>query len=214
MPLSPQERALADRIETFKRAFPNWPASWPLLVREKDRGVLYGLWLIGATWGNESDFYGSYPRGYLKRIMALFPTEPKTILDRGLEARDILHVFSGSLKPGPYVRLDINAELEPDIVGSVYDASKLFFGKRPFRLVIADPPYSAVDAEHYNAPMVDRGKAIRALAQVTKPGGHLVWLDVCWPLHSKTQWRTVGRITVIRSTNHRVRMCTIFERAA
>lgn len=182
---------------------------------EKDvRDVLYATWLIGATWGNESPFYGSYPRGYLKRVSALFPTEPRTMRDRGIESREILHAFSGSLAAGPYVRLDINPELEPDVIGTVYDAQKLFLSRRPFRLVIADPPYSSADAEHYGTPMVNRGKAIRALAAVMKPGGHLVWLDVVWPIHAKAQWKTVGRITVIRSTNHRVRMATIFERAA
>lgn len=42
----------------------------------------------------------------------------------------------------------------------------------------------------------------------------LVWLDVVWPMFRKSEWRTVGRITVIRSTNHRARIATIFERVA
>lgn len=55
-----------------------------------------------------------------------------------------------------------------------------------------------------------RGEEVK----VTKPGGHLVWLDVCWPMHRKVEWVTVGRIAIVRSTNHRVRMATIFERCA
>jgi hypothetical protein len=41
-----------------------------------------------------------------------------------------------------------------------------------------------------------------------------VWLDQVWPMHRKDEWRTVGRILLQRSTNHRVRLVSIFERAA
>lgn len=60
--------------------------------------------------------------------------------------------------------------------------------------------------------MVNRGKATRALAQVVDPGGFLVWLDTVWPMHRKAEWRTVGRILLQRSTNHRARIVSIFER--
>jgi hypothetical protein len=159
-------------------------------------------------------FYGSYPPGYLAKLNALFPAAPQTIRDRGLIAADILHVFSGTLPPGPYQRLDIDPTSDAELIGSVYNVRKLVLGRRPFRLVLADPPYSAADAAHYETAMVDRRRAIAALAQVTRVGGHLVWLDTVWPMHSKTQWVTVGRITIVRSTNHRIRMATIFERAA
>jgi hypothetical protein len=205
---------LADRIAAFKLAYSKWPASWPYLVTEQGRDVLYATWLIGAAYGNESDYFGAYPRGYVKRVMALFPTAPQTLRDRGLEAKTILHAFSGSLPPGAYVRLDINAEMSPEYIGSVYDVSKLFLGRRPFRLVLADPPYSAVHSLKYGTPMIDRRRATAALARVTQPGGHLVWLDQVWPMHRKDQWLTVGRIAIVRSTNHVVRMATIFERAA
>jgi hypothetical protein len=51
-----------------------------------------------------------------------------------------------------------------------------------------------------------------AIAQVIQPGLHLVWLDTVWPMHRKAEWRTVGRITLLRSTNHRLREVSIFER--
>jgi hypothetical protein len=205
---------LADRVAAFRAAYAQWPASWPHLVKEQGRDVLYATWLIGQDYRGTSKLYGAYPPGFVKRVMALFPTEPQTLRDRGLEPSAILHIFSGSLPPGPYVRVDVNPETSPDHVWSVYDLAKLCLGKRPFRLVLADPPYSAADSEIYKTPTIDRRRAIAALATVTKPGGHLVWLDVCWPMHRKAQWTTVGRITIVRSTNHRIRMATIFERAA
>ena len=44
------------------------------------------------------------------------------------------------------------------------------------------------------------------------PAAFVVWLDTVWPMHRKDTWRTVGRILLQRSTNHRVRLVTLFER--
>lgn len=191
-----------DRANAFIDAFPKNPASHPWLVREQGRDVLYAVWVIGNDYRNKSRYYGSYPPGFLQRVMALYP-----------EVGDsVLHVFSGSLPAGHYTRLDIDPGVEPDVVGSVYDADELL--QRTFRLIVADPPYSLADAQKYASKRaVNRGKATRALARVAAPGGHLAWLDTCWPIHSKKEWLTVGRILVQRSTNHRTRVLTLFERA-
>jgi hypothetical protein len=192
---------LADRILSFKMAFAKWPASWPYLVKEQKRDVLYATWLIGNSYRNATRYYGAYPPGYVDRVMALFP-------DVGAGA--ILHAFSGSLPPGPYTRCDSHQDAE--LRCSVYDLPNV--AKYFYRLIVADPPYSADDARRYATAAVDRRRALGALAAVTEPGGHLVWLDTCWPMHAKRQWTTVGRICVVRSTNHRIRMATIFERTA
>jgi 16S rRNA G966 N2-methylase RsmD len=135
-------------------------------------------------------------------VQALFPdvTDPA----------DVLHVFSGSLPAGPYVRCDSLQDAE--LRCSVYDLAATTPAK--FRLVLADPPYSAADAVKYGTPMVDRRRAMAALAGVVEPGGFVVWLDQVWPMHSKREWVTVGRILLQRSTNHRVRVVSIFERVA
>lgn len=93
----------------------------------------------------------------------------------------------------------------------MYDVPRLF-GATRFRLIMADPPYSQQDATHYQTPAIYRRRALAALAEVTAPGGFCVWLDTVWPMHSKRQWRTCGRIALTRSTNHRLRDITIFER--
>jgi hypothetical protein len=192
---------LTERAAAYARAFPNWPASWPRVGQEQGRDVLYAIWLIGNDYRNKTTFYGAYPKSYLPRVMALFPDAA---------AEHTLHVFSGSLPAGPYLRCDVKEDAEYPC--SVYDLPQRVLPL--FDLVLADPPYSAVDAQRYGTPMVNRGKALRALAAITRPGGHCVWLDCTWPMHSKEQWLTVGRIPIIRSTNHRVRLCTIFERMA
>lgn len=191
---------LRDRAAAYAAAFAGRP---PLqVVREKARDVLYGVWMGGQNYRSRSSFYGSYPPGYLDRVMALFPDVPPT-------PETVLHVFSGSLPPGPYARVDSHQPAE--YACNVYDLPTQAAGQQ-WRLAIADPPYSAADAQRYGTPPLDRGRALRALASVVAPGGHLVWLDCVWPMHLTQQWITVGRITFVRSTNHRVRLVSIFER--
>src|SRR5690606_25593272 len=122
-----------------------------------------------------------------------------------------LHAFSGSLPAGPYIRCDSRQEAE--LPCSVNDVPDLITSP-VFDLVLADPPYSDEHAKRYGTPMVDRLRATRSLARVTRRGGFLAWLDERWPMHRKTEWITVGRIFLETSTNRRVRKVSIFERAA
>lgn len=194
---------LQERADHYAQVFAKFPASHLRVVREKRQDVLYGTWLIGQDYRNKTKFYGAYPPGYLDRVSALFPDVHQSPLT-------VLHAFSGSLPVGEYTRCDMKqpAELSCD----VRDLNPTAHGS--FRLVTADPIYSALDAEKYGVPMTDRGTVTRSLARVTRMSGHLVWLDCVWPMFSKTQWRTVGRIALVRSTNHRVRLVSIFERVS
>jgi len=204
---------LQQRAGAYAAKFPGRP---PLqLVTEgvgKNRhDVIYGQWLIGNDYRNKTRYYGAYPAGYLDRVMALFP-------DCGPGWNKPLHVFSGSLpKSDAYATYDVNPDLQPDFCGSVYDIKHwmtLGATELLWSLILADPPYSSEDAKKYGTPMVNRARVMRALASVALVGGHLVWLDTVWPMHRKDEWRTVGRIALTRSTNHRVRMLTILERVA
>lgn len=197
--------ALEDRVAAFRARFPRFPGAVPSIGQEAGRSVLYAIWILGNRYGNHSDYYGSYPHGFLPRTMALFPERRRR--------EEILHAFSGSLRRGPYLRLDANRRLEPELVGEVTNVARLVRG-RPFSLVVADPPYSPADAKRYGMPMVNRNRAIAALGRVVRRGGFLVWLDTVWPMHRVDEWVTVGRIFLVISTNHRVRLCSIFQRVA
>jgi hypothetical protein len=194
---------LLERAESYARAFAKFPASHLRLVRERGGECLYGTWLIGNDYRNKTRYYGAYPAGFLPRVEALFPDAEG----------DVLHAFSGSLPAGNYTRCDVNPANGAELVCDVLELPSVIT-HGGYRLVVADPPYSKADATKYATPMVNRGKATRALAGVTMPGGFLVWLDTVWPMFSGRLWRTVGRICLVRSTNHRVRMVTIFERVA
>lgn len=199
---------IQQRADAYAASFPDRP---PLQVVTEGKGkdrhdVLYGQFVIGNDYTNKTNYYGAYPHGYLERIAAMFP---------GVQgAARVLHAFSGSLPAGNYSRCDVKqpAELQCRVEDLPKHESFLKFG--PWDLIYADPPYSAADAAKYETGMVHRGRATCALAQVLRVGGHLVWLDTTWPMHRKAELRTVGRIGLTRSTNHRVRMVSIFERVA
>lgn len=167
---------LQDRAQAFETVFAKWPASWPRLVRERDRDVLYATWLIGNDYRGSNALYGAYPPGFVQRVSALFPDATE----------NVLHAFSGALPPGPYSRLDVVDRCGvPDLrfhQGNICDVGQIFKDRVPFELVLADPPYSSADAAKYGTATVDRRRAMAALAQVTRVGGHLAWLDTVWPI--------------------------------
>ncbi len=165
------------------------------------RSWIVGTWVMGQNYTVKSQYYGGYPAGYLKRIKALFP-----------DKKAILHLFSGKVDtvtlPGKTV--DINAANCPDYVD---DAQTL--GNVPleeFNLVVADPPYSVEDAERYQTTMVKRNRVMQALGERCNPGTYVVWLDQVLPMYRKNQWEIDGVIGMLKSTNHRFRVVTIFRR--
>lgn len=210
-----------DHALYYNEAFPKRP---PLAY---GNGMVTDTWMIGACYKNPSrnpdgtPFYGSYPYGYLERIHAMFP-----------DARKVLHAFSGGLtlqaardawtdnvqqsvfdwQQCELELVDIHGPEQgryPTWQGDVCAMPEDWHGR--FDLILADPPYSKEDAAKYDTPMVSRREVIASLYNVAAPGGNLVWLDQVWPQHRKAQWKTWGTIGLVRSTNHRVRMVSLFE---
>jgi SAM-dependent methyltransferase len=184
MPHSVQEIA-----DGYNRAFPDRP---PLIY---SHGWLYGVFMIGNDYRNKTRLYGAYPHGLLDRYGAMFNIKAK-----------VLHIFSGSLPPGDYTRVDIKQDA--DIKGDVQELSKLV-PENHFDLVFADPPYTKADADKYGTKMPNKKKVIHEVYKVLKPGGLMVWLDTQWPMFRKSEFHLVGTIGLIRSTNHRVRFIFI-----
>lgn len=190
---------LKARAKAYNEAFPQFPDSH-LHASSK---WIQGTWIMGNDYKG-SGYYGSYPPGYLKRINALFPE----LQDEKTKA---LHLFSGSLEPGNYVRFDKKEELKPDICGDAHELSS-FFTKGYFDIIFADPPYSEECAKHYGTPMVKRKIVLEQCLKVLKKGGFLVWMDQVIPIYSKARMKWCGAISVWRSTNHRIRGIMIYKR--
>ena len=187
---------LQERLDNYYKEL-DFPKS--VFLGEDNR--LYGTWVMGNNYQVKSEYYGGYPYGYLKRIKALFP-----------DKKNVLHLFSGKVGKDIFdgITIDINPDNNPDIVGSA-DNLGFIFG-REFDLILADPPYSIEDCDHYKTTMIKRNVVLRECSKVLKEGGHLVWLDQVLPMYRKDEFKVIGYIGMVKSTNHRFRVITIFEK--
>jgi hypothetical protein len=186
-----------ERIRNYVRQT-GFPKS--LFISEDGRVV--GTWIMGNDYRVKSAYYGGYPAGYLRRVRALFP-----------DKRRVLHLFSGKVDlaalPGDTV--DINADLSPTYVDDAQRLENVPLGA--YDLILADPPYSVEDAERYRTTMIKRNVVMRAL-QGAAAGTHVVWLDQVLPMYRKDAFAIDAVIGMVKSTNHRFRVVTIFRRLA
>lgn len=185
-----------DRVANYAKVtgFPN--ALFP-----SGDGRVIGLWVMGNDYRVKSGLYGGYPAGYLKRIRALFPEKTKC-----------LHLFSGKVdtKLFPGVTVDINPEHKPDYVDDAQTLTKVPL--EDFDLVMADPAYSKEDSVHYGTPMIERNKVMRVLGERLTSGCHVIWLDQVLPMYRKDTFAVEAYIGMVKSTNHRFRVITIFRK--
>lgn len=184
---------IQDRAHLYNAAFPQFPDSH---FKISERWVS-ATWILGNDYRG-SGMYGSYPPGYMPRVASLFPDVSRP-----------LHLFGGSLTKGITLDRRLNTEVKPRVQG---DALALPFLEDSFDLCYADPPYSDMDAERYATPMPDRRKVLYEVHRVVRVGGFLVWMDTVLPMYRKDMWHWCGAISLWRSTNHRVRGVSIFER--
>jgi len=190
---------------------PGWPERIENYRREIRRaaylgyedGWCFGTWFLGNSWAVKSGYYGGYPAGYLKRVRALFPDKHR-----------VLHLFSGlvDVEQFPGDTLDIRPEANPTYLCDAHTLEGVPVGD--YDLILADPPYSAEDADHYGTPLVSRNKVVAALAPRMAPGAHLAWLDQAQPMYAKALLQPEAAIGIVRSTNHRIRMLLIWRRRA
>jgi len=170
-----------------------------LYVAEDGRVV--GTWIMGNDYRVKSGYYGGYPAGYLKRVASLFP-----------DRKRVLHVFSGKvdLAAMPGDTVDCNPAMKPDWHADAHDLSSVPL--HTYDLVLADPPYSVEDAERYQTTMVKRNVVMRSLAAGMSAGARVVWLDQVLPMYRKDEWSIEAVIGMVKSTNHRFRVVTVFRR--
>lgn len=205
------ERQLADanarlrrrRIMTPQDRINNYcqQTGYPRNIFLGEDGRIVGTWIMGNNYTVKSGYYGGYPHGYLKRIKAMFP-----------DKLNVLHLFSGcvDLEALPGKTCDINPERNPDYVDDAQSLKSV--PVEEFDLVCADPQYSVEDSEHYGVSMVKRNQVMKSLGARLKSGAHVVWLDQVLPVYRKDQFTLEATIGMMKSTNHRFRMVTIFKK--
>jgi hypothetical protein len=186
-----------DRIENYAHV-----TGFPKCLFIGEDGRVVGTWIMGNDYRVKSTYYGGYPAGYLKRVRALFPDKQR-----------VLHLFSGKvdLAAFPGDTVDINNDLTPTYIDNAQ--SLKLVPLEQYDLVLADPPYSVEDCEHYGTSMVKRNLVMRALQRLTT-GAHVVWLDQVLPMYRKDHFKVEAVIGMWKSTNHRFRGITIFAKVA
>lgn len=183
------------RIENYE-----FETSFPTSLFVGGDGRLVGTWIMGNDYRVKSEFYGGYPNTYLPRVRSLFR-----------EKKRVLHLFSGKVDTTAYPgdTVDVNPDLNPTYSDDAQSLLNVPLSK--YDLVMCDPPYSTEDAEHYKTSMVKRNKVMQALGRV-KPGTHIVWLDQVLPMWRKDTFDLIGIVGIVRSTNHRFRVMSVFHR--
>jgi hypothetical protein len=184
-----------DRIENYAKE-----TGFPKCLFVGPDGRVVGTWIMGNDYRVKSEYYGGYPAGYLKRVRALFPDKKR-----------VLHLFSGKvdLSTFPGDTVDINPTFGPTYVDDAQTLSRVPL--ETYDLVLADPPYSVEDADHYQTTMIKRNVVMRALQRLPL-GAHVAWLDQVLPMYRKDAFDQEGVIGMVKSTNHRFRVVTIFRR--
>ena len=186
-----ENKTLKERQQLYSKAFPKFPP-----LRVDDRWI-DGMWIMGNNY-RTSGYYGAYPHTYLERVLSMFP-----------DAKNILHLFAGSLPKGNYTRFDLKPEYA-DVCGDANKLSEYMDGKK-FDLILADPPYSIEDCDHYGCVMINRNKVLKECVKVLDKNGYIVWLDQVLPMFRKDEINMCGVIGMVKSTNHRFRVVTIFN---
>lgn len=184
-----------DRINNYARE-----TGFPKCLFVGADGRVVGTWIMGNDYRVKSSYYGGYPAGYLRRVRSLFPDKKR-----------VLHLFSGKvdLAAFPGDTVDINSEFGATYVDDAQTLSKVPL--EAYDLVLADPPYSVEDAERYQTTMVKRNLVMRALQRLSL-GAHVVWLDQVLPMYRKDSFDQEAVIGMVKSTNHRFRVVTVFRR--
>ena len=180
---------LQEKIDNYEKKFPKYSK---LLI---NNNCIEGIWVMGNNYTTKTSLYGAYPYGYLERIHALFPKTNK-----------MLHLFSGSLPESPeYDKVDYNTGIDAETMADVLPNDF-------YSLILADPPYSIEDCDHYGCCMVKRNVVFKECYKIMEKDGYLIWLDQVLPNYKKIEFDIVARIGMVKSTNHRFRVVTIFKR--
>ena len=174
------------------------------------------FWILArAKLKGGEKFYGAYPGGFPERARALL----------GVSINDpVLHVCGGkaSLYPyprafGPYDRtLDLDPGCEPDFLQDAREPYPREDGFGHFQAVLADPPYSEVDAAKYvpgAAAYPAPNRIVNNAIDMLPIGGRVGILHYIVPSPPKNA-KFVACVAVMVGFNNRVRCYSVFEKAA
>ena len=142
-------------------------------------------------------YKGGFPLHFEKKLWRLLG-----------EPVSVLHPFGGKAEIG--VRVDINPDVDPDVVGDAHDLN--FIGDNEFDLVILDPPYNDDKSkELYGTGKLKYKTYVSEAIRVCKPGGFIAiyhWVMTPRPDGCKFYYR----IVVLTRIWHRPRVCCVYQK--
>lgn len=180
------------------------------------------VWILARP---KVKYYGAYPNGFLERARALLGVTPFD---------PVLHVCGGRARDYPAKprgfgvfdqTLDLDPSLEPDFLQAATDSLPLMgacecldcagHGGPEWPALIADPPYTEADADHYQPGRVafpSANRILRNMLDVVRPGGRVGMLHYVLPQPPRDGVRFVACVGVIVGYNNRMRVFSVFER--
>ena len=176
----------------------------------KDFRPITDTWFLAPS---KVGYYGAYPNGFLQRARVLLCrlNEP------------LLHVCSGMVHHypgygfGPYdKRLDLDPECAPTYLQDARDPFPVNpYGKGDWPAILADPPYTPEDADHYNVGrdvLPTPKQLLKNAWLVLKRGARVGILHQVHPSGPSSDARLAACITVIQGQNQKARIFTVYEK--
>lgn len=188
------------------------------------------IWILARP---KVKYYGAYPNGFLERARALLGVTPSD---------PVLHVCGGKArdypaKPRGFGRndrtLDLDAALLPDFEQAATSPLPLYrcgdatcldcedgeyqtgIEGHSWPALIADPPYTEADAEHYAPGRTQFPSAnliLKNMLAVVREGGRVGMLHYVLPQPPREGVKFVACVGVIVGFNNRMRCFSVFER--
>jgi hypothetical protein len=132
----------------------------------------------------------------------------------GNQQADIMNLFCGMNTEG--FRVDINAEVAPDLLCDVHKLSDYMPVNRlryPFDIILADPPYSDEESkELYGTPKLNYMKWTAQATNYLKPGGLLiVYHKYIMPNPDPSLYKIIKRVFIGSRAYHVSRVALYFK---
>lgn len=173
------------------------------------RRPITDVWILARP---KVPYYGAYPSGFLSRARVLI----------GARIQDpVLHVCSGKILEYPFrgfgrhdKTLDVDASLSPDFVQDARLTWPLRPGGTGWRGILADPPYTEDDADHYKSGRLKLPTPTELLVQaheVLIPGGRIGILHYIWPKPPKGL-TSIAVVAVLMGFHNRARLFSVYEK--
>lgn len=160
------------------------------------RREFWSLHLPRKTYREGTNYYGTYPEGFIKKIESL-----------GVVERPVVELCSGMSEYGD-VRVDINPESKATLIR---DARQTQLENDYAATTIIDPYYSEEDFHKANQNHVSVYEFIKEAMRITRRGGHIMVLHTKPPRKPK-QCSLIAIIAISMGPDRYLRMLQVWKK--